>query len=108
MTRKATLEGVRGTVAVTERITVVHALVRHMVTAVATKTHARVAQRHVRNRGLTVVVAATKPIDLLALQLVLNPLTVGSVTDQREDRPDAFDEKCTLSGIGIIQSSLKR
>lgn len=41
--------------------------------------------------GLLTMVAATETVDLLALQLVLDPLAVRCVTNEGKDRPDALN-----------------
>lgn len=80
-------------------------LVRQLV---STHAKAGVAERQVGN-GLLVMVSATvgRTVELLALELVLDPLAVGRVADEREDRADALDEESTLRRLRVIQSGLE-
>ena len=45
-------------------------------------------------------------VHLLALELVLDALAVGSVANQRENRANAFDKQRALVGLRVIKSSL--
>lgn len=47
-------------------------------------------------------------IHLFALQLVLDTLPVGSITDQREYRTNALNKEGALLGLRVVQSSLER
>lgn len=88
---------------------------RHMASARAgsmLKSNGLIAQsRHV-DQGLLVVEAAatstTEMIHLFALQLVLDTLPVGSITDQREYRTNALNKEGALLGLRVVQSSLER
>lgn len=107
---QAVLDGVRAAVAVAERVAGMKTLVRDMAT-VTTHDQVRSTKSDVWDRLLTVVVAAatatTESVNLLALELVLNPLSVRSVANERKNRPNALDEQSTLSGLCVIQSGLK-
>lgn len=100
--QRALAHRVRVTIAVAQMATLVRQLV-------STHAKAGVAERQVSN-GLLVVVCATiaRTIELLALKLVLNPLAVGRVADEREDGTNALDEKSTLCRLRVIQGGLER
>ena len=70
--------------------------------------HALIAEAHVDERLLVVMVAsAAERVAVLALELVLNPLTVGSVADKRKNRADALNEQGTLAGLSIVKGGLQ-
>ena len=70
--------------------------------------HALIAEAHVDERLLVVMVAsAAERVAVLALELVLNPLTVGSVADKRKNRADALNEQGTLAGLSIVKCGLR-
>lgn len=59
------------------------------------------------HHGLGVMETTPKAaIQLFTLQLVLDPLSVRRVTDQRKHGADPFHEHRTLSRVCIIQGSL--
>ena len=84
---------------------------RHMTARVVTVGHSHplVAEGHVHERLLVVMVpcAATVHVVVLALQLVLDPLTVRRVTDKRKNRADTLNEEGTLSGLSVVERSLE-
>lgn len=88
------------TVNISKRVCLVQS--RHMT---AGSTHSRVTKSNIDERLLVVI--PSEMIHLLALQLVLDTLAIRSVADQRENRPNAFDEKCALVRFSIVQSSLE-
>lgn len=55
---------------------------------------------------VTVVTSVTHVIVRLSLNLRLNPLSVGSVSNHGEDRSNSFDELGTLSRFSVIEGSL--
>ena len=71
--------------------------------------HALIAEAHVDERLLVVMVpsAATVHVVVLALQLVLDPLTVRRVTDKRKNRADTLNEEGTLSRLSVVERSLE-
>ena len=83
--------------------------VRHMTAAGGAHAHALIAEGHVDERLLVVMVASTAAVRVvvLALELVLDPLAVGSVPDERQDGADALDEEGALAGLSVIQGSLR-
>lgn len=63
------------------------------------------AESHV-DQGL-LIVEASEVVHLLALELVLDPLAVRSVANERQDRSDAVDEEGALGGLGVVQGRLR-
>lgn len=57
------------------------------------------------DQGL-LIVEASEVVHLLALELVLDPLAIRSVTNEGQDRSDAVDKKGALCGLGVVQGSL--
>ena len=86
---------------------------RHMASACARtmlKSNRLVAQsRHIGQRLLIVEAAAStiEVVHLFALQLVLNTLSVGGVTDKWKYRTNTVDKECTLVGLRIVKSGLE-
>ena len=81
---------------------------RHMAaTAMSTvgHAHALIAEAHVDEPLLTVMVAPIRVV-VLPLQLVLDSLPIRRVADERQNRTDALNEERTLSGFRVIQRSL--
>ena len=67
---------------------------------------AGVAKCEVRDGLLAVIRATGVSIELLALELVLDTLAVGRVTDERQDRADTLNEQCPLVGLSVVERSL--
>ena len=70
--------------------------------------HALIAEAHVDERLLVVMVAATPAVRVvvLPLQLVLDPLTVGGVPDQGQNRADTLNKQGALAGLGVVKGGL--
>lgn len=68
--------------------------------------HALIAEAHVDERLLAVMVAPSVRVVVLPLQLVLDSLPIRRVADERQNRTDALNEERTLSGFRVIQRSL--
>lgn len=66
--------------------------------------HTLIGKSHI-DQGLLAVIPA-EVVHLLALKLVLNPLAIGSVPDQRKNGADPLNEKSSLSGFCVIQCRL--
>lgn len=83
--------------------------VRVAVSIVQVATHSKVGvtKSEVGHGGLVVASTEARTIKLFPLELVLDPLAVGCVADQREDRSDAFDQERPLRGLSIVQGSLE-
>lgn len=71
--------------------------------------HALIAEAHVDERLLVVMVASAAAVRVvvLALELVLDPLAVRRVADKRENRADALNEEDTLPGLSVVECSLQ-
>jgi hypothetical protein len=74
------------------------------VTTPLSKAHALITECHVDEGLLTMI--STKLVELLALKLILNSLSIRSVANKRQDGTNAFNKQCSLSRFGIIQSGL--
>lgn len=59
---------------------------------VATETDGKVSDGLVLVRVATAVVTRARSVHLLTLKLALDPLAVRRVTNQRQDRANAFDK----------------
>lgn len=74
------------------------------------KSNGLVAQSgHSDHRLLSVeaTTSTTEVVHLFALQLVLNTLSIGSITDKWEYRTNTLDKECALVGLGVVKSGLE-
>ena len=70
--------------------------------------HALIADGHVDQRLLVVMVASTAVgVVVLALELVLDALPIRGVPDQWENWPDPLDKERTLTGLSIVERGLR-
>lgn len=103
--QRSTVRAARPLKGVQAALSAVHIANRVALEMTPRTAQALVVHSHVDQSGLLAVVPS-KLIEMLTLKLVLDALAVGSVTNQGEDRSNAFDKKGTLCGLGVIQGSL--
>ena len=70
------------------------------------RSHCLIAKCHVSQSWL--IGEATEVVQLLAFKFVLYAFTIWRIANQGEDGTDAFNQKYSLRGIGIVQGSLSR
>jgi hypothetical protein len=73
---------------------------------VVAKSYALIAKSHAGKDLLTVITAAPKMVHLVALELVLDTLAVGSVADKWKNRANSLHEEGALGRFGVIQCGL--